>query len=167
MDVPTYYAFLTKARRKLWTVLLDVPDDVAATPLVEDTATSPKELAFHVANCEDGWLHLDVLRDEMVLRRSPAFAPLAEGQARTTPWSTLHAYQRQVEDVTLAYMSTFGATEAARIMTPYDDPDWTLKVEDVLWHVMTHEVRHTAQLGLALRAAGIQPPGLDYVGFVS
>lgn len=167
MDIHRYYAYLAQARQRLWTVLSDLPDEVGATRLVEGTASSPKELVFHVTNCEDGWLHLDVLRDEMVVRRSPRFAPLAEGHARTAPWSTLHAYQRQVESVTLEYLAEVGPDETSRVMTPYDDPDWSMQVGDVLWHVMTHEVRHTAQLALALRAAGVQPPGLDFIGYVA
>ena len=31
----------------------------------------------------------------------------------------------------------------------------------VLWHIMIHEMRHTAQIAVLLRIQGIKPPSLD------
>jgi len=45
----------------------------------------------------------------------------------------------------------------------FDDPgtlcDW-------LWHIMIHEIRHTAQIVVLLRTQGIRPPSLDLLFYL-
>ena len=41
-----------------------------------------------------------------------------------------------------------------------------MTLDALLWHVMTHEVRHTAQIVLLIRLLGHTPPWLDYLRFV-
>jgi uncharacterized damage-inducible protein DinB len=38
-------------------------------------------------------------------------------------------------------------------------------VESLLWHTLTHEVRHSAQIVLLARQLGHTPPWLDFLRF--
>lgn len=39
------------------------------------------------------------------------------------------------------------------------DRQWTMSARKLLFHVVMHEVRHWAQIALAVRLAGLEPPG--------
>lgn len=82
------------------------------------------------------------------------------------PMSALLDYWRDVEAATLAYLDRAGADELRCTLTPLDDSERELIVGDVLWHVMIHEVRHTAQIVASLRAEGIRPPALDLLFYL-
>jgi uncharacterized damage-inducible protein DinB len=47
-----------------------------------------------------------------------------------------------------------------------DSPTEHFKLEGLLWHVMLHEVRHTAQIAVLLRTQGIKPPSLDLLFYL-
>jgi uncharacterized damage-inducible protein DinB len=52
------------------------------------------------------------------------------------------------------------------LMTPHDDPEQHFTVDGLLWHVMIHEMRHTAQVAVLLRSQGIRPPSLDLLFYL-
>ncbi len=39
-------------------------------------------------------------------------------------------------------------------------------MDELLWHVMIHEMRHTAQIALLLRSQAIKPPSLDLLNYL-
>jgi uncharacterized damage-inducible protein DinB len=39
------------------------------------------------------------------------------------------------------------------------DRDWQMTPRKLLFHILVHEVRHWAQVALAVRLAGLEPPG--------
>ena len=39
------------------------------------------------------------------------------------------------------------------------DQQWSMSARKLLFHVLMHEVRHWAQIALAIRLAGLDPPG--------
>jgi uncharacterized damage-inducible protein DinB len=51
-------------------------------------------------------------------------------------------------------------------VSPHDDPELRYTVAGLLWHVMLHEVRHTAQIAVLLRTQGIKPPALDLLWYL-
>ena len=56
---------------------------------------------------------------------------------------------------------------SAAIKLVQDDPaSATVTLDQLMWYVMTHEVRHTAQIALLVRQLGHTPPWLDYLRFV-
>ncbi len=43
------------------------------------------------------------------------------------------------------------------------DRKYVYTLEDTLWHAMTHDVHHSAQMSMLLRRLGHAPPGMDYI----
>jgi uncharacterized damage-inducible protein DinB len=39
-------------------------------------------------------------------------------------------------------------------------------VEGLIWHVVQHETRHTAQISILTRQLGFSPPQLDLIGYL-
>ena len=58
------------------------------------------------------------------------------------------------------YVRELDEDEAAQIRT-FDiaGQQWTLSARKLLGHVVMHEIRHWAQIALAVRLAGLEPPG--------
>jgi uncharacterized damage-inducible protein DinB len=160
MTIPELYAYLVRARRDLWATLETVPDDVLSRHLLqgEDMHTI-KDLIFHTAAVEDGWLHYTILQDEPVIQ---GFAALKNVRGPLDPDFALEGlldYWRAVEQSTLGYLEQLTPTELERVVE--DSPTEHFKLEGILWHVMVHEMRHTAQIVVLLRTQGIKPPALD------
>ena len=160
MDISSFYSYLIRARRHLWHVVGETPDEVLAKDVIPgERFHSIKDLLLHTPVVEDSWLHYQILEDQPYLESVPAIAEAQEGSHYATmPLSDILDYWRTVESNTQAYLSTLTPAELARSV---QDEDAILNVEDILWHVMQHEVRHTAQVALLLRQAGITPPPLD------
>nr|WP_161571020.1 DinB family protein [Granulicella sibirica] len=47
-----------------------------------------------------------------------------------------------------------------------NEPAERYTVDGLLWHVMIHEMRHTAQIAVLLRPLGIKPPALDLLYYL-
>lgn len=104
MNIPETYDYLVRARRDLWATLESVPDEALSRPLLGGSRLHCiKDLVFHVANVEDGWIHQDILRDEPVLKTTPALKDTEGGPAYAgLALRTLLDYWRVVEQSTLA-----------------------------------------------------------------
>jgi len=168
MTVPEIYDYLVRARRDLWVTLESVPDEVLSRQVLDGKRLhSIKDLVFHTAVVEDCWLHEDILREKPVLDAFPIFgesawAPVYSGFAL----GTLLDYWRAVEQSTLAYLARLTDDELKRIVIVHDAPEETYTVDGLLWHVMIHEMRHTAQIAVLLRTQGIEPPWLDLKNYL-
>ncbi len=168
MNVQAMYDYVVKARRDLREVLVAAPDDVVSQPLMlADRFRCIKDMLFHIAEVEDGWIQGDIRGVAMVqeafptLRNSPGGAAFS---GESLP--LLLAYWQAVEDSTHRYLETLSPDELHRRVNVEDWPDKHLTVDGLLWHVMIHEVRHTAQIVLLLRNAGVRPPSLDLLFYL-
>ena len=161
MNIPELYGYLMRARRDLWATLETVPDEVLARPLLDgERFHSIKDLVAHTAAVEDGWLHYTILRDTPVEDTFPAIKDAGNGPVFAQfPLSELLDYWRAVERSTLTYLATLTDADLERVVA--DGPEEHFKLDGLLWHVMLHEVRHTAQIAALLRTQGIRPPSLD------
>ena len=168
MNITEIYDYLVRARRDLWAALEGVPDDVLSRPLLGGAQFHCiKDLVFHVAGVEDFWLHEDILRNEPVLKTTPALAATQGGPVyASVPLETLLNYWRAVEQSTLAYLGALTDEERKRVVTVHDSPEERFTVDGLLWHVMIHEMRHTAQIAVLLRTQGIKPPSLDLLFYL-
>jgi len=168
VNIPDMYSYLVRARRELWGALEAVPDEVLSRPLLGgERFHCIKDLLFHIAVVEDSWLHEDIEQNEPVLMRMPALKDTTGGpEYAGFPLSTLLDYWRAVEQSTLGYLDTLTDGELERAVRLHDAPEQCYTVRGLLWHVMLHEVRHTAQIAVLLRTQGIKPPALDLLWFL-
>ena len=116
---------------------------------------------------EDGWLHFVILRDLQPVQKN---FPALQDQPfyHTFPLETLLEYGRAVERSTLAYLATLSDDELKRKVTDEDERgrEREYSVDGLLWHVMIHEMRHTAQIAVLLRTQGVEPPSLDLLFYL-
>lgn len=161
MNIPETYDYLMRARRDLWTTLEGVPGEVLSSPLIGGPRFQCiNDLVFHIAGVEDGWLHYTIQRDEPIQTTTPIIKDIQDGPfCAEIPLGTLLDYWRSVEQGTLKYLAALTEDELDRLVD--DSPTDRFNLDGILWHVMIHEMRHTAQIVLLLRMQGIQPPGLD------
>ena len=169
MTVQNYYHYLTLARRDLWTFLESLPDDVLSKSVLPgERMHSMKDLMLHIAVVEDSWIHEDILRDSPVWESATGFPHEYEKpyhDAKTLEW--LLTYWKAVESSTRSYLETLNDTELERGVTvPSPRGDELLTVDSLLWHVLQHETRHTAQLMMLGRLVGFAPPQLDLVKYL-
>ncbi len=161
MDIHAFYDYLMRARRDLWAFLETVPDDALSKSVIPGQRFhSIKDLVLHIPVIEDSWIHEDILRDTPVWESLAGFPDVMEKpyhDDQSLAW--MLAYWKDVETSSLTYLAKLEPSELARAVVMDDGGRFT--VEGVLWHVMQHEVRHTAQIALLCRLEGFKPPQLD------
>jgi uncharacterized damage-inducible protein DinB len=168
MNISETYDYLVRARRDLWAALETVPDEVLSRPLLDGSRFHCiKDLVMHIPDVEDGWINGDIRSNQMTQKAFPALmntegGPVYAGFAL----EMLLDYWRAVEQSTLTYLATLTDDELSRIVMVDDWLEKRLTVDGLLWHVMIHEMRHTAQIAVLLRTQGIEPPSLDLLFYL-
>src|SRR5277367_1584235 len=168
MNVPETYGYLVRARRDLWTTLESTPDEVLSRPLLDGARFHCiKDLVMHIHDVEDGWIHGDILGDQPVQKTILALRDTEGGPVYANfELKTLLDYWRAVEQSTLAYLATLTDNALKRVVILSDSPEERFTVDGLLWHVMIHEIRHTAQIAVLLRTRDVEPPSLDLLFYL-
>ena len=169
MNIPTFYDYLTRARRDLWTFLESLPDEVLARAVLPGKRFHCiKDLIAHIAAVEDSWIHEDILRDTPVWESIPGLENAQDGPFNADmPLEVLLNHWRAVEKSTLEYLNALTPEELARaVAVDGSKGPEHFTVEGLLWHVMGHEVRHTAQIAVLSRQMGFKPPSLDLLFYL-
>lgn len=164
MNPARLYDHLTRARRDLLGTLRATPDGVLRAPLLRgERFHSILDLLVHTAEVEDGWIHGDFQGLPMVQDRFPDIGAGASGPGTTLGLDAIEAYWQVVEADTRAYLGTLTAADLERTVTLDDWPEShrQFTLDGLIWHVLLHEVRHTAQIAALLRTQGVRPPQLD------
>ncbi len=163
MNISQTYDYLVRARRDLWSTLESLPDEVLSRPLLKgERFRCIKDLVFHTAAVEDGWIHYTILCDEPVENSFPALKGTED--ASSLELGLLLDYWRAVEQSTLTYLAALTEDDLKRLVD--DSPTERYALDGLLWHVMIHEMRHTAQIAVLLRTQGIKPPSLDLLFYL-
>ena len=167
MNVREYYAYLSASRAQLWDFLRALPPGDLDRDVIEsgDRFHSVKDLLLHISDVEDHWIHAVARGDGVgVAQRYPH--DWVRPQAGQYPLAWIIDYGREIGALTREYLG--GDPDLSRrVRLVHDDPGSdTVTIEQLLWHVMTHEVRHVAQITLLVRQQGHTPPWLDYLRFV-
>lgn len=165
MDATEFYDYLTRARRQLWPALRALPDEKLSKAVVPiPGARCIKDLIYHIAAVEDGWFRVDLFNEVSVMERLD-LEPTSEDSYwhhQDRPLEQLLSYWEAVEQDTLArWPALMAAAQSERRIQVNEDSPNTISVDEVIWHVMQHEVRHTAQIATMFRLAGEKPPSSD------
>ncbi|THF83641.1 DUF664 domain-containing protein [Deinococcus sp. KSM4-11] len=166
MNVSEYYAYLSAAREHLWNFLRALPQADLDRDLIEsgDRFHTIKDLVLHVTDVEDHWVH-SVARGDGVNREGRFAHDWVKPDAAQYDLSWIIEYGREVNERTRAFLAS-GPDMNRSVKLVQDDPaSDTVTLDQLMWHVMTHEVRHTAQITLMIRQLGHTPPWLDYMRF--
>ncbi|GHF40057.1 putative damage-inducible protein DinB [Deinococcus metalli] len=169
MNIPETYDYLRRARRDLWATLEAAPDDVLSRAVLPGARFhSIKDLILHIPAVEDSWLHEDIRRDAPVWEGVPSLVGAQDGPFYAAfPLDTMLDYWRRVEDSTAAYLGTLTPEEEGRLVTVSGrQGEQRYTVHGLLWHVMIHEMRHSAQISALLRQQGVTPPFLDLLNYL-
>ena len=168
MNISEAYDYLVRARRDLWTTLQSVPDEVLSRRLLNGAKFHCiKDLLFHIAATEDFWLQEEILREQPVRQKVPAFKDTRGGPSfAPVALEDLLDYWRLVEQCTLEYLPTLTEEELKRIVSVHDRPGQRYTVDGLLWNVVIHESRHVAQISVLLRTQNIAPPFLDLLRYL-
>ncbi|MDO4246400.1 MAG: DinB family protein [Deinococcus sp.] len=165
MNVREYYRYLSAAREQLWQFLRALPEEDLNRDMMEsgERFHNIKDLMLHIADVEDHWIH-DIVRGDAI-QGSGYEHDWVRPQAERYDLSWVLTYSRKVTEATRRFLDSEPDLERP-VKLVQDDPDSaTVTLDQLLWHVMTHEVRHTAQIALLVRQLGHTPPWLDYLRF--
>ena len=168
MNVSETYDYLVTTRRQLWDVLREMPDELLSRPLAgEDGFPCIKDLVFHTATVEDGWLNIDIFQRDPVLENFPTLLDADTGAACGFKLEALLEYWKAVEKTTHEALAELTDSALAGVVRPEDWRGLPFKVDGLLWHVMIHEMRHSAQIVVLLRQQGVAPPALDLLFYLA
>lgn len=166
MNVPEYYVYLSAAREQLWNYVRALPAGDLNRDLMPEGERfhNIKDLLLHIADVEDHWVHM-VARGDAVDRDGQYAHDWVTPHAEQYDLAWIIAYGREVAARTQAFLSETPDL-SLNVKLVQDDPQSdTVTLDQLMWHVMTHEVRHTAQIALMIRQLGHTPPWLDYMRF--
>lgn len=168
MTLQEMYDYVVRTRRDLRATLEATPDEVLSRPLIAaDRFRCLKDMLFHVIEVEDGWVQGDIRQRPMVQEQFPSLRASPGGPAfADVPLALLLDYWSAVENESCDFIATLTEADLARVVPVADWPDKQLTVSGLLWHVMIHEVRHSAQMVVLLRNAGVRPPSLDLLFYL-
>ncbi|MFC4639873.1 DinB family protein [Deinococcus hohokamensis] len=166
MNVPEYYAYLSAAREQLWNYVRALPaGDLNRDLMPEgDRFHNIKDLLLHIADVEDHWVHM-IARGDGVDRDGQYAHDWVTPRAEQYDLGWIIAYGREVAARTQAFLSATPDLSRSVKLVQDDPQSDTVTLDQLMWHVMTHEVRHTAQIALMIRQLGHTPPWLDYMRF--
>lgn len=166
MDPGIYYRYICSARAELWSFLNGLPEAELDQPVIPaERFQTIKHLLLHIADVEDYWVH------EVIRGVSPLVSEWPHDrlhpQAEQFPLEWIHAYTVAVQAATDEYLRSLDGPELARVVhQPPPQPRTPYSVASILWHALTHEVRHSAQIVLLTRQLGYDPPWLDFGRFM-
>ncbi|MDX2268926.1 MAG: DinB family protein [Bryobacter sp.] len=168
MDFSNLYSYLVRARLDLMAALQAVPEAALNEPLLRGKRFQCiKDLLFHIADVEDGTLQGDIQGLPMLQQEISALWNIpAGGSFAEVPLALLLDYWQEVQVSTESFLSALTASEANRVVAVADPEPRKLTVQQLLWVVAIHEIRHTAQICLLLRQAGYEPPALDLLFYL-
>ncbi|GMA14467.1 DUF664 domain-containing protein [Deinococcus metallilatus] len=162
MNTDAFYHYLTRTRRALWATLRAMPDEQLSRAVIPtEGARCIKDLVMHIAVVEDGWFRGDLLGRPLV-RETFGWKP------PSSPDEYWHHPEKSLEEL-LTYWEAVEQDTLARWPELIEQAatDRRVAVDEVLWHVMQHEVRHTAQIVQMIRLLGDVPPALDLAFFAA
>lgn len=136
-------------RNKWRRFLIDHPEAIAVPVQPSGNLPTVGKLIDHIFLVERR--HLQRLRNE----------PLSNGTGLTAKNAApLFDYGASVRRELEQFVESLDEEVANQVRTfEVRDRQWPMTPRKLLFHILVHEVRHWAQIALAVRLAGLEPPG--------
>ena len=166
MNAREYYRYLAAAREQLWQFVRALPDEDLGRDLIGggERFHNIKDLLLHITDVEDHWIHV-IARGDGIKRSGDYSYDWVRPQAEQYDLNWILSYSQEVTEKTQRFLDSEPELERPVKLVQDDPASATVTLDQLLWHVMTHEVRHTAQISLMVRQLGHTPPWLDYLRF--
>ncbi len=166
MNVREFYTYLSAAREQLWNYLRALPTADLNRDLIEtgDRFHNIKDLLLHAIDFEDHWVH-SIARGDSVHGAGHFQHDWVKPQAEQYDLSWIIDYGREVGGRTMTFLESEPDLERSIRLVQDDPGSDVVTLDQLMWNVMTHEVRHTAQIAVLVRQLGHTPPWLDYMRF--
>lgn len=167
MNVREYYAYLSASREQLWNFVRALPTEDLNRNMIEsgERFHNIKDLLLHTIDVEDHWIH-GVVRGDGVQGKNGFQHDWVKPRAEQYDLNWIIDYGREVTRRTGEFLNS-NPDLNQQIKLIQDDPgSEKVTLDQLLWNVMTHEVRHTAQVALLIRQLGHTPPWMDYLRFM-
>ena len=123
--------------------------------------SSPEEslrLLSHLANCQYKWLdRINIFPEESKL---DWWLPVYSS-------ADLPKHFEESTQNWISYLSNVSEAEIESIKKykGYDGSTWEAKLKDIALQLIFHSFHHRAQIQLMIRAQGLQPEFIDYIGY--
>lgn len=166
MNVREYYAYLSASREQLWNFVRALPQGDVNRNMIEsgERFHNIKDLLLHTIDVEDHWVH-GIARGDGVQQEGKFRHDWVKPDAAQYDLNWIIEYGREVTRRTAEFLNGHPDLNCQVKLVQDDPASETVSLDQLLWHVMTHEVRHTAQVALLIRQLGHMPPWLDYLRF--
>lgn len=167
MNVREYYAYLSASREQLWNFVRALPDADVNRDMIEsgERFHNVKDLLLHIIDVEDHWVH-SIARGDGVQKEGQYQHDWVSPHAEQYDLNWIINYGREVTQRTTNFLDSQPNLNRPIKLVQDDPASETVTLDQLLWNVMTHEVRHTAQVALLIRQLGHTPPWLDYLRFM-
>lgn len=166
MNVREYYRYLAAAREQLWQFVRALPQEDLDRDLIGsgERFRNIKDLLLHITDVENHWIHV-IARGDGVRPPDGRSYDWVRPQAQQYELNWILCYSQEVTRKTEHFLDSAPDMKCPVKLVQDDPSSATVTLDQLLWHVITHEIRHTAQIALMVRQLGHTPPWLDYLRF--
>lgn len=153
MDIRDLFRYSDNCRRSLKGTLVAHPEAFDRPFETLSDFSSIRRLLAHSAAAEERWIEMRV-RGKEIVRYEDRAADTVEGLF--SDWDRIRAN-------TWEFLTGPEAEELSRKMDlELGGYALSLTIEQILFHIVNHEVHHRAQISMALQQMKIDPPYFDY-----
>lgn len=160
MDLHTLFDYSARYRARLRDTLKDVSPDAFTREFPSIGHGSLRETLLHCVGVEEEWVTVDAQKREMDWEQY-------QSGLYPTPDSVFARWDR-VRRQTLEFVSALGPSGLARNVEITDGEvsrGW-FSIEDILLHVLLHEIGHRGDVTTLMSASGVPVPGFDHISLL-
>lgn len=153
MDIRNLFRYSDNCRRSLKETLVAHPEAFDRPFETLSDYSSIRRLLAHSAAAEERWIEMRI-RGKEIVRYEDRAADTVEGLF--SDWDKIRAN-------TLEFLAGPEAKDLNRTLNlELGGHPLRLTIEQILFHIVNHEVHHRAQISMALQHMKIDPPYFDY-----
>ena len=156
-DFDRWLTYSDKCNLLLLNTLNRAPQTLEASFETESDYNCVRKIMVHIIGAEERWIKYRIGGEEI---------PVIYEQRAATDADGLFSDAATIRNQTREYLARLKDEDLLRTIQ-VDMPRWnysaTLTIEEVLFHLLTHETHHRGQIIMALQRQGVDTPNLDYI----